>query len=83
VVEFAGDSAVLPDKLFELLTELAAESWQKAARKWQEIHKAPVRFASVATPDTAFFKRKLQRLYEPSVAASLWSRKGGLAEPAS
>ena len=83
VVEFAGDSAVLPDKLFELLTELAAESWQKSARRWQEIHKAPVAFASAASPDTAFYKRKLKRLYEPSVAASLWSRKGGLATPAS
>jgi UDP-GlcNAc:undecaprenyl-phosphate/decaprenyl-phosphate GlcNAc-1-phosphate transferase len=82
-IEFAGDTAVLPDKLFELLTELAAESWQKAARKWQEIHSTPVKFASAASPDTAFYKRKLQRLHEPSIAAGFWNRKGGLAEPAS
>ena len=64
VLEFAGDKILLPEKLFELLTELAAESWQKAGRRWEGIHKAPLRFVSVAAPDTRFFQRKLTRVYQ-------------------
>jgi hypothetical protein len=82
-IEFAGSATVLPDKLFELLTELAAESWHKAARRWEAIHKAPIKFSSTASPDTAFYKRKLKRLNEPPLPAPLWARKGSLAEPAS
>jgi UDP-GlcNAc:undecaprenyl-phosphate GlcNAc-1-phosphate transferase len=82
MIEFAADSAVLPERLFELLTELAAESWQKAANRWQKINKAPLRFGSVASPDTSFFKRKLSRLYAPAEGAALVSRGRGLIESA-
>jgi hypothetical protein len=79
VLEFVGDTKVLPNKLFELLTELAAESWQKAGRRWQEIHKTPLQFISVAAPDTKFFKRKLTRLCSPAGRGTLWTRIAGMA----
>jgi UDP-GlcNAc:undecaprenyl-phosphate GlcNAc-1-phosphate transferase len=79
VLEFAGDTTVLPNKLFELLTELAAESWQKAGRRWQEIHKTPLQFISVAAPDTKFFKRKATRLHSPTPRGTLWTRIAGMA----
>jgi hypothetical protein len=78
VVEFAGDATVLPHKLFELLTELAAESWQKAGRRWQEIHKTRLQFISVAAPDTKFYQRKLTRLHSPVPKGSLWTRIAGM-----
>jgi hypothetical protein len=79
ILEFAGDTTTLPNKLFELLTELAAESWQKAGHRWQQIHKAPLQFMSVAAPDTRFFKRKLTRLYSPVSRGTLWTRIAGMA----
>jgi UDP-GlcNAc:undecaprenyl-phosphate GlcNAc-1-phosphate transferase len=66
VIEFSAEPAVLPTKLFELLTELAAETWHKSAIKWQQKNQAPLRFVSVASPDTSYFKRKLHRLYAPA-----------------
>jgi UDP-GlcNAc:undecaprenyl-phosphate GlcNAc-1-phosphate transferase len=71
-VELAAYESVLPEELFELLAELAAEAWQKAARRWQEIHDAPLRFVSVSS-DTSRF-RKVPRLYEP-VRQAWWLPK--------
>jgi UDP-GlcNAc:undecaprenyl-phosphate GlcNAc-1-phosphate transferase len=71
-IELAAFESVLPAQLFELLSELAAETWQKAARRWQEVHQAPVRFASVSA-DTSQF-RKVSRLYEP-VRQAWWMPK--------
>ena len=65
VIELAADSSVLPEKAFELLSELAAETWHKAARRWQELNQAPIRFASVASPETSYFTRKLRGFSEP------------------
>jgi UDP-GlcNAc:undecaprenyl-phosphate/decaprenyl-phosphate GlcNAc-1-phosphate transferase len=65
VIEFAAEVAVMPEKLFELLAELAAETWHKSALTWQRKNKAPLQFVSVASPDTSYFKRKLNRLYAP------------------
>jgi UDP-GlcNAc:undecaprenyl-phosphate/decaprenyl-phosphate GlcNAc-1-phosphate transferase len=72
-IEFAACESVLPAQLFELLAELAAETWQKAARRWQAIHEAPLRFAAVSS-DTSQF-RKLSRRYEP-VRQAWWIPKG-------
>src|SRR4029077_5059544 len=74
-IEFAAYEAVLPQALFELLTELAAEAWQKAALRWQEFHKAPVCFESVSA-DTSHFRKKV-RLYE-AVRPAWWQPKSGL-----
>ncbi len=79
VVEFSADPTSLPDKMYELLTELAAESWQKAARRWQQIHRTPVKFVSVATPDTSFYKRKLARFQSSTLAGTFFGRKAQVA----
>src|SRR5439155_26509578 len=47
-VELVAHPNDLSPKLFEHLTELAAESWFKGAQRWQIIHQLPVRFESAA-----------------------------------
>jgi hypothetical protein len=79
VIEFAAEEAVMPEKLFELLAELAAETWHKAAVRWQELNRAPVQFVSAASPETSSFKRKLRRLYAPA-EVPMWGRGSGLIE---
>jgi len=63
-IEFAACDGVLPRALFDLLAELAAEAWQKAASRWQQLHNAPVRFDSVSADKSDF--RKSARRYEPA-----------------
>ena len=74
-VEFAAYEGVLPQALFELLSELAAEAWQKAALRWREFHQAPVRFESVSS-DTSHFRKNV-RLYE-TASPAWWMPKRGL-----
>ncbi|MEY2411135.1 MAG: UDP-GlcNAc:undecaprenyl-phosphate/decaprenyl-phosphate GlcNAc-phosphate transferase [Verrucomicrobiota bacterium] len=74
-VEFAAYEGVLPQALFELLAELAAEAWQKSALRWQEFHQASVQFDSV-TSDTSHFRKNV-RLYE-AVRPAWWLPKSGL-----
>lgn len=79
MIDFAAEHAVMSDSLFELLAELAAETWHKAAARWQKRNNAPLRFVSVASPDTAYFKRKLSRPYAPATAP-WWEHDRGLAQ---
>lgn len=79
-IEFAAYENVLPEKLFELVAELAAESWQKAALRWQELHQAPVHFESVSS-DTSHLQRKIKRIYEP-VKSAWWIPRPALNAPA-
>lgn len=74
-IDFAAHEGVLPQALFELLSELAAEAWQKAALRWQEFHQAPVCFESVSSETSHF--RKNVRLYE-AVRPAWWLPKRGL-----
>jgi len=78
VVEFAADKLMLPAKAFELMAELAAETWQKAASRWQELNQCPLSFVSVAPPDTSHFRRK-SSLLGFSLPAQWWGRKPRLA----
>ena len=79
MIDFAAEQTVMSDSLFELLAELAAETWHKAAARWQKRNNAPLRFVSVASADTATFKRKLSRLYAPPRTA-WWEQDRGLAQ---
>lgn len=72
VLELAAYESVLPARLFELLAELAAETWQKAARRWQEVHETSLRFAAVSS-DTSQFRR-MPRRFEP-VRQAWWIPK--------
>ena len=71
-LEFAAHEQVLPAPLFELLAELAAEGWQRAARRWQHVHAAPLRFDAVSSETSLF--RRLGRRYEP-VQQAWWIPK--------
>lgn len=71
-LELAAHDRVMPRPLFDLLTELAAEAWQKAARRWQHMHDAPLRFDAVSS-DTSLF-RQVGRRYEP-VRQAWWIPK--------
>lgn len=76
-IEFAADPKVLPEKLFELLSELAAEAWHKAATRWEKLNRIPLSFNAVACPDTSAFQRNQTRPYSPDTA-ELWVRSRGL-----
>jgi len=41
----------LSPKLFDHLTEIAAESWFKGAQRWQIMNQLPVRFESAISPE--------------------------------
>jgi UDP-GlcNAc:undecaprenyl-phosphate/decaprenyl-phosphate GlcNAc-1-phosphate transferase len=49
-LEFTGPEHALELKTFELLSELAAETWLKSTQRWQQAHKLPFSFRVVPTP---------------------------------
>jgi hypothetical protein len=71
---------VLPGKLFELLSELAAETWHKAASRWQELNQLPLSFAAVASPESLLHQRKITRPYAPT-DTDWWTRVQRLGLP--
>jgi UDP-GlcNAc:undecaprenyl-phosphate GlcNAc-1-phosphate transferase len=74
---FEADEQVMPSKLFELLCELAAETWHKAASRWHRLNEVPMEFGVTASPDTSLFQRNQTRPYDPGTAA-LWLQRRGL-----
>ena len=58
-IEFGSESSAMSPQLFEHLTELAAEGWMKAVRRWQTVNQVPVVFepAIPTESETAFFSR--------------------------
>jgi hypothetical protein len=44
-------------QLFEHITELAAEGWMNAVRRWQAVHEEPVVFEPAVPNETAFSRR--------------------------
>jgi UDP-GlcNAc:undecaprenyl-phosphate GlcNAc-1-phosphate transferase len=56
-IEFAGDTSSMTPQLFEHITELAAESWMNAVRRWQAVHEEPVVFEPAVPNETAFSPR--------------------------
>lgn len=76
-LEFVANHHVMQDKLFELLSELAAEAWHKAASRWQKLNRAPIQFASAVSHDKSIFQRRKGRAYTPDTA-ELWARNKGL-----
>jgi hypothetical protein len=65
VIEFAADQRVLPEQLFNLLADLAAETWHKAALRWRVLNKTPFQFMSAATLPAFSSQRKFIRFYTP------------------
>jgi UDP-GlcNAc:undecaprenyl-phosphate GlcNAc-1-phosphate transferase len=57
-IEFGSQGSSMSPKLFEHLTELAAEAWMKSVQRWQTVHGIPAFFEpAVPVTDTAFFSR--------------------------
>lgn len=58
-IEFASQSSTMPSQVFEHITELAAEGWLKAVRRWQVVNQVPVVFepAIPTETETNFFSR--------------------------
>jgi len=65
VIEFAADQKVLPEPLFKLLADLAAETWHKAALRWLILNKTPLHFMSAAILPGFPSQRKFIRFYTP------------------
>ena len=76
-LEFVANPQVMQDNLFELLSELAAETWHKAASRWQKLNQAPLHFAAAVSQDTSVYQRKINRPYSPDTA-ELWARDKAL-----
>lgn len=62
VIEFAAAAGALPGNLFELFTELAAESWQKASTRWQKLNQLPLNFTSTVASGGTTFARRLGQI---------------------
>ena len=56
-IEFAGESSAMSPQLFEHVTELAAEGWMNAVRRWQAVHQEPVVFEPALPSETTFISR--------------------------
>jgi len=65
MVEFEADKTVMSNLLFNLLSDLAAETWYKAASRWRDMNHTPVEFASLATPAGTCSQKKFIRNYAP------------------
>jgi len=74
-IELSARSEILPEKLFEVLGELAAEAWQKAALRWQELNEVTVGFNAVAVKNVT---RKAGE-FKFAVPANRWRKKESLA----
>jgi UDP-GlcNAc:undecaprenyl-phosphate GlcNAc-1-phosphate transferase len=56
-IEFGSESSAMSPRLFEHLTELAAEAWMKAVQRWQDVNQVPAVFEPAVPSETAFFSR--------------------------
>lgn len=71
VIEFDADKTVMSDMLFNLLSDLASETWYKAASRWRVINTTPLEFVSMATPPGTTAQKKFVRMYAPVRQKSL------------
>jgi hypothetical protein len=56
-MEFASESAVMSSRLFEHLTELAAEAWMKSVQRWQAVNRMAAVFEPAVPSETTFVSR--------------------------
>lgn len=56
-IEFGSEFSAMSPHLFEHLTELAAEGWMKAVKRWQTVNQVPVVFEPAVPSETAFISR--------------------------
>jgi hypothetical protein len=56
-IEFASESSIMSPKLFEHITELAAEAWMKSVQRWQMVNGIQAVFEPAVPSETAFFSR--------------------------
>jgi len=56
-IEFASESSAMSPRLFEHLTELAAEAWMKAVHRWQDVNRMEAFFEPAVPSETAFISR--------------------------
>jgi UDP-GlcNAc:undecaprenyl-phosphate GlcNAc-1-phosphate transferase len=62
VIEFVADKAILSESQFDLLGDLAAETWYKIASRWLVINRAPFYFPSTTTePESRLRTSKVPR----------------------
>jgi UDP-GlcNAc:undecaprenyl-phosphate GlcNAc-1-phosphate transferase len=87
VVEFHADKTTMPESQFDLLGDLAAETWYKIASRWLVLHKAPYRFAAETGKSPSHKIGSLQALSSsstdalPSIDERLWAAKAQAGEP--
>ncbi|MDB6054656.1 MAG: hypothetical protein JWN25_2179 [Verrucomicrobiales bacterium] len=65
-LDLKAHQSVMDPQLFELMSELAAEAFMKAARKWEEIHELPIHFDSKVSAEILKSRLKRARAYLPA-----------------
>jgi UDP-GlcNAc:undecaprenyl-phosphate GlcNAc-1-phosphate transferase len=61
-----ADKDNFSEKQFEILSDVAAEAWTKAAQRWKELNGAELDFGARAQPPTTYRQQKARNLYRPT-----------------
>ena len=61
-----ADKDNFTEKQFELLSDVAAEAWTKAAQRWKEFNGAELDFEAKAQPPNTYRREKARNLYRPT-----------------
>ena len=65
IIEVFAKKSEMSEFLFNLLGDLAAETWYKVASRWNALSKPPLHFTSDAIPYSNASEKKVIHLYEP------------------
>ncbi len=64
-IEFQADKDIMSEVLFELLSDLASETWYKAAARWQKLNGLPMEFRARPAVHLASARKPVPRFYVP------------------
>src|SRR5262249_56486903 len=56
-MEFASECSMMSSRLFDHISELAAEAWMKSVQRWQAVNRLPAVFEPAVPSETTFESR--------------------------
>jgi UDP-GlcNAc:undecaprenyl-phosphate GlcNAc-1-phosphate transferase len=65
-IELFADKDNFSERQFELIADIAAETWSKAAERWKEVNGAPLKFDAIAREADNYRQQKARNLYRPT-----------------
>ena len=66
ILRLYADRDHFSDRQFFIIADIAAESWTRAAARWQEINDGPLTFEAQAKPAPTYRTQKARNLYRPT-----------------